>query len=150
MTTVLDNPVIPPGTIVDYVEFTGDVTINTGTEATAVTVVTGNGFTPNGTDSFFVEFCGQIQPAAAAGDKVVAVVYDNGSPIVAGNSGIAAIWTPAASTDVITAVWSSNRITPSNASHTYSIRAYKGTGNGLVRGGNALACMPGFIRVVKA
>lgn len=142
--------VIPIGTTMDYVEFTGDVSITATTEAAAITVVTGAGFTPNGTDSFFVQFSGQIQPAATAADKIVVVVYDNGSPLVAGNSGIAIIFTPAASTDVVSGLWQSNKITPTNASHTYSIRAYKGTNNGLVRGGSALGGVPGYIRVVKA
>lgn len=149
-TTAYVDSKVPPGTIVDYVEFTGDVSITATTEGAAITVVTGAGFTPNGTDSFFVEFSGQIQPSATASDKIVAVLYDNGSPIVAGNSGIAVIFTPAAGTDVISGVWSSNKITPTNASHTYSIRAFRGSNNGLVRGGNVLGAMPGFIRVVKA
>lgn len=149
-TTAYVDSKVPPGTTVDYVEFTGDVSITATTEAAAITVVTGAGFTPNGTDSFFVQFSGQIQPSATASDKIVAVLYDNGSPIVAGNSGIAVIFTPAAGTDVISGVWSSNKITPTNASHTYSIRAFRGSNNGLVRGGNVLGAMPGFIRVVKA
>lgn len=139
------------GTLVDYVEFNTDVSITGTTEAAATTVVTGAGFTPNGTDSFFVEFgCPGVQPASSIGAQIIIALYDNGSAFNSPNSTMAQFVNVAAQTWITPCFCTTNKITPSNASHTYSIRAWRIVNNGTVRGSSAGIGVPGFIRVRKA
>lgn len=143
----------PPGYEFDYMAFTSPVSITATSEATANTVVTGSAVTYDGSTVVMVEFfCpyGSTPPADAA--QLNTWLYDGSSSIGRleyrqndGNHNAGGD-TPSAS-----AVFGSRRLTPSNASHTYSVRSSVSTGTGSMgagAGGNA-AVMPGFIRITK-
>jgi hypothetical protein len=134
------NPVAS-GTLVevDYVEFTSNVTITATTEATANTVVTANALAGDGSTKYIIELHGGI--VLPSGASFWATLYDG--------SGSIGHW------QYDTNVQGPNpiirRLTPSNASHTYSFRAYVGGGTGTVQagaGGNG-NFLPGYIRIVK-
>lgn len=142
MTSVLVAP--PPGALVSYVEFASLITVSATTEATATTVVTAAAFTPNGLDSFWIEFYAPgWQTSATAGAQLLVVLYDNGSAIASGSSKIAVLVNPAATTYVLQII-ASRKVTPTNASHTYSIRAYTTVANSFIRGDTGV---PGYVSI---
>lgn len=132
--------------ILDYVEFTSSVSITATSEATANTVVTGSAFTFDGSTPVWIEafFPSILTPASSAASSRV-YLYD-------GSSSIGRLATFTNTTQTAAQRWGGiylvRKLTPSNAAHTYSIRADVTTGSGTVEagaGGNA-AVMPGFIR----
>lgn len=149
MATMLVTP--PRWQTISYVEFNTDVTISATTAATANTVVTAAAFTPNGADTYYVEFFAPaVSLGTSVGAQILIVLYDNGSQISAGASQIGQFVNPAAATFINECYASSPRLTPSNASHTYSIRAFRVTANGSVNGTSGATTQPGYVRVVKA
>lgn len=133
---------------VDYVEFTSAVSPNATTEATANTVVTANAVAFDGSTIAIIEFWAfSARPDNGAAIRNMSFyLYDGSSSI--GRIGL--VTTPAAQLDN-KPVHLMRRLTPSNASHTYSIRAAVSAGTGSIgagAGGNA-ADMPGFIRISK-
>lgn len=138
----------PPGFELDYVEFTSNVSPTATTEGTANTVVTGNSVAYDGSTIVLIEFfANNARPATdAAGRSLTLWLYEDGSSI--GQIGLIA--TPAASTST-SVINCARRITPSNASHTYSIRASVSGGTGLVAAGAGGAgnTAPGYIRITK-
>lgn len=137
------------GTTISYVEFNTDVAISATTEASADTIVTAAAFTPNGADTYFIEFFAPgVQPGSSVGAQIVVDLYDNGNPISAGASMIAWFINPAAAVFVASAD-AKRRVTPSNASHTYSIRAHRAVANGTVLGTSTGTSQPGYVRIVK-
>ena len=138
----------PPGYEFDYVAFTANVNVTATTEATANTLVTGSGVAYDGSTIVVIEFFAtSVKPdSGAAGRSVNFWLYDGSSSI--GNMGF--VRTPAAS-NMNATVQLRHRLTPSNATHTYSIRASVDSGTGVVTagaGGTATA-LPGFIRITK-
>ena len=132
----------------DRVEVTGSTSITATTEATANTVVTATGVAFDGATDVDIEaFFPFIEPAASVGAFIVVVLYDGASSI--GLLGIAR--TPAANSHRGT-FFGARRLTPSAATHTYSIRAYVSTGTGSVFAGTGGSgnYMPGYIRIVPA
>lgn len=133
----------------DYIEFTAPVAISATTEATANTVVTGSAVAYDGATAIVIEFFAPYYNQGTATNAIDLVLYDGSSSIgILSSSGA----------DTTTAhrhgpVYASRRLTPSAASHTYSIRAFiTGGANGNVQagaGGNG-NWMPGFIRITRA
>ena len=136
----------PPGYEFDYAEVTTSVDISATSEATANTVVSGAAVTYDGSTIIMVEFF-----APVVGDVVITLqemnfwLYDGASSIGA----IAQL--KQAETGGRSAVYGARRLTPSNASHTYSIRASIASNHAYVyadTGGNTKRC-PAFIRITK-
>jgi hypothetical protein len=137
-----------PGYEYTYVEFTADAAPTATTEATANTVVTAAAVSFDGSTTVLIEFFAPYaSPTNTAGAYVFFVLYDGSSSI--GLMG--AIRTPSATGDHVVPVRLTHRLTPSNASHTYSIRAYVSSGTGEVVGGSGGTgnYVPGFIRITK-
>jgi hypothetical protein len=139
----------PPGYELDYVEKTSSTNITATTEGTADTIVTGSAVAYDGSTIVLIEFFSpSVRPATdAVADRTVSVtLYDGASSI--------GIWgqtvTPAQNDDNKPFLLQ-RRLTPSAATHTYSVRAYVTGGTGTVSGGagGAAAAMPAFIRITK-
>lgn len=133
----------------DYVEKTTNTSITATTEGGADTIVTATAVVFDGTTKIVVDFyCAYAAPdTGAAGRTLILVLYDGASSIgklapmatlVSGNQ------------SYITGVHS-RRLTPSAASHTYSVRAYVSAGTGTVGAGagGSGTYMPAFIRITK-
>ena len=138
------------GQEIDYVAYSvGTVTISATTEATANTIVTGSAVTYDGSTPVWIEFwAGRCVPNGGAADFMIFWLYDGSSSI--GNMGL--LQTPAANS-LAAPVHLRVRLTPSAASHTYSIRGSLGsTGNGFVYNdvGGAGKMYPCFIRITRA
>lgn len=140
-------PIITPPTTgttltASYVEFTANVTIAGASEAAATTIVTAAAFTPNGTDSYWIEFFSP-QCAAGASDSITFCLYDGAASV--GKPGILS----GASLEPVVL---RRKLTPTNAAHTYSIRAYRATTNGTVAAGvdGVGNLVPGYISITKA
>jgi hypothetical protein len=133
----------------DYVEFTSAVNPTATTEATANTIVTGSSIAYDGSTTVIIEFfCQNARPdTGAANRQLTYVLYDGSSSI-----GFIGLQNINASGGINVPVHLVRRITPSNASHTYSIRAFVNAGTALVQAGagGAGTNAPGFIRITKA
>jgi hypothetical protein len=139
----------PPGYEFDYAQITSSVGPTATSEATADTVVTGNAVTYDGSTVVMVEFfCYFAAPdVAAAGRNLNLYLYDGASSI----GRICNITSQAATNAARQPVMVARRLTPSNAAHTYSIRASVDAGTGSISassGGNG-DHMPAFIRITK-
>lgn len=121
-----------------YVQFTSSVAITATTEATADTVVTAGAVSVDGSTPIIIEF---YSPGCDA--NIAIVIYDGSSTI----GGVCAFTQTAAAFMNVR-----KRITPSNGSHTYSVRAYKSSGTPSVTAGAGGSGnnMPGFIRITRA
>lgn len=139
----------PPGYEFSYAEITSDVAITATTEAGANTVVTAGAVTFDGSTAVMIEFYASgTTPPSVAGDYLAICLYD-------GATSIGYLALPQASGVNLPGqpIHAARRITPSNASHTYSIRAFvTANPNGVVNAGNGTIAnrTPAFIRITKA
>jgi len=133
----------------DYVEFTSPVSITATSEATANTIVTGSAVAYDGSTVVLIEFFAPYLtvPASAVNDTIFCL-YDGSSSI--GFMGLIST-VSSATTQRLSNPRLARRLTPSNASHTYSIRAYVGSGTASVGAGSGGVAnhVPGFIRITK-
>lgn len=133
-------------TELDYTEFTATVTPTATTEATANTVVTAGAETLDGSTKILIEFfCPNARAdVGAAGRDMKFWLYDGASSI-----GQIALVSSASTTGNRAPIRVARRLTPSAASHTYSIRASVSAGTGQVNAGAGGAGneVPGFIRI---
>ena len=135
------------GAELDYVQFTSPVTISATTEGTATTSSPAPAVAYDGSTTILIHFyCPYITPGSTAGASVI-VQVNEGSTVL---GYVSSTLVPSAAQMNIP----ENgflRLTPSNASHTYSIRAFRGTANGTVGAGagGAGAYQPGFIRITR-
>lgn len=141
---------LPPGHEFDYAAHTaGNVSPTATTEGTADTIVTGNAVTYDGSTIVIIEFfANHARPdTGAAGRTMTFWLYEDGSSI--GQIGQLAAPAAGTSTSVVRAA---RRITPTNASHTYAIKASVSAGTGLVAAGAGGSgnVAPAFIRITKA
>jgi hypothetical protein len=132
----------------DYVESTVSITVSATTAATATTVITGNAFTPSGSDVYRIEFgCSQVAITAnAAGNAIAFHLYDGAT-----NLGRLDTIINGSTTGLDTGVYMSREFTPTNASHTYSIRAHRTNANcTVVHGaGGADVAFPFWLRTTR-
>jgi len=138
----------PPGYEVDYVQITAAVSITATTEGTANTVVTGSAISYDGSTIVMIQFYAPYAYTAnTANVDMEFWLYDGASSIgrfgehrsESTNRGLIPI-------NLL------RRITPSNASHTYSIRASQGVstaGSVGAGAGGAATDFPAFIRITR-
>ncbi len=137
----------PPGYEFDYAQITSNASITATTEATANTVVSGNAVTYDGSTIVLIH---AFAPLVAPGTGAVWIrfqLYD-GSSSIADTWGY---WQPASPPEYVP-VNLFRRLTPSNASHTYSLRAYQAnsnTGTVFAGAGGSGNVVPAFIRITK-
>lgn len=143
----------PPGYEFDYVAITSSVTVAATSEATATTVVTGSAVTYDGSTIVMIDFyCPGLYMSSNTVAKGLNLwLYDGSSSI--GLLGYEDDLINSA--DMYTGPrFMQRRLTPSNAAHTYSIRASKDSGGTTVMqvsagAGGSGANMPAFIRITK-
>lgn len=131
-------------TEVDYTEFTSNVSITATTEGTATTVVTASAFTADGTSAYLIEFFSpQARPVSSPGGTLTVYLYEDGSSI----GRICGV----VQNGEFNPLYGVRRKVPSNASHTYSVRAADSGGSGQIGAGSGGSgnVMPGFIRITK-
>lgn len=131
----------------DYVQITSNVSPTATTEGTANTVVTGSAIAYGGSTVVMLEFFSEsVRPANTAAAACSLWLYDGSTSI----GRIALVTNPAANT-MGTPVHCFRRLTPSAATHTYSIRASVTSGTGLVSAGTGVitAAPPAFIRITR-
>lgn len=135
----------------DYVPITTGVNITATTEATATTIVTGSAVSYDGSTIVMIEFFSpEATPNASDNSFIRFVLYDGSSSI--GYFGISFNPKLAGGSSIRMPVKLERRLTPSNASHTYSVRAYVDTGTGTVAAGagGTATYVPAFIRITRA
>lgn len=127
-----------------YQDFQSNVSV-TGTSVSPTTVVTAPAFTPNGTDAYWFEFFSpQVQ--AGASDTIELDLYDGATRL--GTMAITA--NPASQSSA--PLTAKTKLTPTNASHTYSVRAWRVSTSGVIvaGAGGAGNPVPGYISITKA
>lgn len=142
----------PPGHQYDKVQITSSVNITATTEGTANTVVTANAVTFDGSTEVIIQAWFNSVKAAndAAGRQLVFVLYDDTGGGAAAVGQVGFIRGPSTTANE-RPTKIERPITPSAASHTYSLRAFVSAGTGVVEagaGGSGQAA-PGFIRITK-
>lgn len=139
---------LPPGHEFTYVEHTSTVSPTATTEAGADTVVTAAAVTFDGSTTVLIEyFCGDAEASGgAAGRSLVLWLYDGASSI-----GYLGLIVGPTNTSDRRPIHVFRRLTPSAASHTYSIRASvsAGTGNLYSGAGGTATALPAYIRITK-
>jgi hypothetical protein len=133
---------------VSYVEKTTDSSITATAEGSADTVVTAAAVAFDGTIDAEIEFfCPSANAAVAAGATLHIILTDGGTVL----GRIATITSPTAALNR-NVIKASYRYTPSNASHTFDVRAYLGaSGTGTLKAGSggATTFLPMYIKVSK-
>jgi hypothetical protein len=138
---------LPQGYEFDYVQKTTSTSVTQTTGAAADTVVTGNAVTYDGSTIIHIEFFApNAYPSNVADRTMNLVLYDGSTQL-----GRMAIINSQAANNAFRPVHVVRRLTPTNASHTYSIRAYVSAGTGTVVGEDGASgnFMPCYIRQVK-
>lgn len=134
-----------------YSEVTSTTDITATSEATANSIVAASAVSFDGSTRVKLEFYFPgAWPGAGTDNALFIVLYDGSSSIgrmsTIANHGTGAL-------GARQPVKGERYLTPSNASHTYSIRGYllsSGTGKVECGAGGSTAVMPGFIRIVEA
>jgi hypothetical protein len=107
--------------------------------ATAQTVIAGTAHSYDGATPVVIEiYLAQMQ--APSGSSLIVELFD-------GSTRIGRCFE---SNNVATGGMAFYRFTPSNASHTYNIKAYVGSGTGTIycASGSGVNALPGFVRVI--
>ena len=135
---------LPSGHVFDHTEFTSDVAISATTSAGANTIVTASAVTFDGSTAVVIEYFAEFQ--TGSGGNLYAVLYDGSTElgwmgVVTSPSGVVRV-----------PVSAPRRLTPSAASHTYSVRGFRDTADGTMKAGSGASGTypPGFIRITKA
>ncbi len=121
----------------DYVQITGNVTISGTTGAGATAVIDGNAVSFDGSTRVLIEFW-SLGASITAGAEIVGVLYDGstqlGQIFAHGNQG--------GTTTDLGPLYGAVFLTPSNASHTYHIKAFKTGGTVSVYANNGASGNP--------
>jgi hypothetical protein len=137
------------GKELDYVAITSAVSVTATSEATADTAITGSSVAYDGSTIIEIEvFSPFITPDATnAGRSLSIVLYDGASSI----GTLSYIENQVNGRTFYLPFFAARRLTPSNASHTYSIRAHVSAGTGTFGAGvgGSGANMPAFLRITR-
>lgn len=136
-------------TVLSYVEWTTSVPISPTTAATATTVVTAAAITGDGSTQICIE---GFSPSPLVGNTATARLYialfDGSTQL-----GVMADLGNAAAAFLRQHFYARRYLTPSAASHTYSLRAYRFNTDGDVTAGVGGSgdgvLMPGYIRITS-
>lgn len=136
----------PPGYEFDYVQKTTNTSI-TGTSGSETTVVTGAAVTYDGSTIVMVEFYAAFAaPDSTASRSLTVGLFESTTEIARLCYAEAAVTTQ----PDYKPFYGRYRFTPTNASHTYNIKAWVSAGTGLVGGGaGGAAAAPCFMRITK-
>jgi hypothetical protein len=140
---------LPPGYEFDYAQFTATVDITATTEGTANSVISGNAVTYDGATTVMIEFQTTGAQIDTAGVRMRVILLD-GATVLGWLCNFGAFGTAG---ENLGPYRMARRLTPSAASHTYSVAAFlgsAGTGHLFGAGGGSGAFVPGFIRITKA
>lgn len=130
-----------------YTQFTSNASITATTEGTAQTIVAADAIVFDGSTIVWVEFFAPTWAHSSTTGDLNLALFDN-------STSVGTIWrtaNPSAASLGQQSIVGKRRLTPSAASHTYSIRGYVDTGTGTVVGGTGGAALdvPGFILITK-
>ncbi len=132
----------------DYVAVTSNTSITATTAAASNTIITATPFTPNGTDAYLIEFqAPQVTLTGnAGGNACIFHLYEDST-----NIGRIAYLGSAGTTTLDAPVTGHRRLIPTNASHTYSVRAHRTNANCTVvaASGGADTTFPVTLRVTR-
>lgn len=129
---------------VAYTQFTSPPNITATTEATANSIVSAGAITFENVPHLIEFKAPWIQPGAVGGDGIIMVLYDGTSigrlDLFEADSALRQV-----------PYYTCHRLTPTAASHTYSVRAFVPSGTGTVGAGTGGSgnYMPGFIRITR-
>jgi hypothetical protein len=140
---------LPPGFELAYVEFTSPLSVTATVEGSAQSVVSAGAVSFDGSTRVKIEFFSpDVLAGSTAASFTILNLWDGSSDI--GRLGV--IGHSALVTGIETPFKLDRYLTPSNASHTYSIRAWRVASDGTVSAGagGAATQLPGFIRITKA
>lgn len=135
------------GKQLDYTAFTSPVTINQTSEGAASTVVTSGSVSLDGSTVVQVQFYAPRVATGASTSNVFDLYVDS---TIQGRIGVST--SPAAATMAGPMFLSSPNLTPSNASHTFTIKVWRGAGSDgevTAGAGGTGAYLNGYIRVVR-
>ena len=130
-------------TVLNSTQITSSVSITATTEATATTVVTNTAFTFDGTTPIEIRFYTPVFQSGGVTNMYL-TLYDGSSSIgLMGGSSIQTYGYP---------VTASRSLTPTNASHTYSIRSFRSAVNSTIVAGVAgsAAYVPAYSVIRRA
>ncbi len=129
-----------PGYQWDYVTQTTDLTVTATTAATAQAFLTGNAVTYDGSTRVKIEFW---TPGVSNAGVAIAELYDGATDqslrMGQVNPGSGQV-----------TMYGAYFLTPTNASHTYSIKFWRATANMSVAGNGSGIYTPAFLRVTTA
>ncbi len=137
----------PPGYELDYAQITTSFTVTATSDATATAAITGAAITYDGATRVRVEAFAPYCDITAA-QAIVLNLYDGNTDI----GRLALLNDPDGANNGNSPIYAQRFLTPSNAAHTYSIRAWKTGGTvSLVAGAGGVATpSPAFLRITKA
>ena len=137
------------GKELDYAEITSSASITATTEAGADTVVTGASVAYDGATIVFIEFAAPWwnPDTVAAGRQIALYLFEDGASL--GRIGLH--FSQVAGVNAHMPLRAATRLTPTNASHTYSIRSAVSTGSGTIAAGagGSGAERPAFLRITR-
>lgn len=137
----------PPGYEYDYVAKTSSTSVTATAAGSADTVVTGASVAYDGSTRVKVEFYSTfVTPTASGGSDITIGLFESTTEI-----GRLVYQTTAANLAQYNAAYGVIFLTPTNASHTYIVKAWVSSGTGTVGAGAAgAAASPTFMRITKA
>jgi hypothetical protein len=136
---------LPPGSELDYVARTSDLSVTGTNEAGAQTYVSSTSLSYDGSTIILIEvFIPNISATATAAALIDVFLVEDSTAI-----GIIGRQRTAAANSNGSTMYAALRRTPSNASHQYHVKAYVSGGTGTATGGNGTTgnWAAGFIRI---
>ena len=137
----------PPGYEFDRVTITAGVTVSATADSSATTCITANAVVYDGSTTIDIEVYTPFLTTAATNGAAIIVQLNEGATILAYIMRQMTVANVAMSSGGQIARF---RVTPTSASHTYSVRAWRATGNGTFgAGASGSDYGPAYIRQVK-
>ncbi len=131
----------PPGYELDYVSRATDLTVTATSAAAAGAWIDGNAVSFNGSTRVKIEaWCAACDTGATANNSVLLELYDGSTDL--------GVLTQVSPTGVIMPIYGVYFVTPSNASHTFHVKAWRTTGNGTLHA--APVYLPAWYRITTA